>query len=145
MRCVIQRVLSAEISVSGEIIASIGKGLAVLVGFNSFDSEECIPDIVNKLINLRIFDDENNKLNLSVQDIGGEILLAPNFTLYGDASKGRRPDFTASMKADKAELIFADTVKQLKSAYDKCKFGIFKANMRISLINDGPLTIIYEK
>jgi len=145
MRCVIQRVLSASVSIDGKVISEINKGLLVLAGYRDQDNIKTVEDVINKIINLRIFDDGEGKLNLSVTDIKGEILIVPNFTLYGDASKGRRPDFTMSSKAEISKPLYDETVLRLLKAFSNTKSGVFGANMQVNLINDGPLTIIYEK
>lgn len=145
MKCVIQRVISSSLIIDGKIHSSINNGLLVLVGYNNNDDSKIIRDIVNKIVNLRIFNDENNKLNLSVNDIEGEIMLIPNFSIYADASHGRRPDFSYSARAEISKPLYEQTCEIMSRLYEKTQFGVFGANMQINLINDGPLTIILEK
>lgn len=145
MRCIIQRVQSASVSIDNKTVASIGKGLMVLAGYTAGDNIKVIQDMAGKIVNLRIFDDSAGKLNLSVNDIDGEILIVPNFTLYADASRGRRPDFIKSLKAEESKPLFEETVEAFRNKYNKVSCGVFGANMQVNLVNDGPLTIIIEK
>lgn len=145
MKCVIQRVSKAVIEVNNEIITKINKGLLVLVGYNKLDNEDIIRYVINKVINLRIFPDSNDKLNLSVSDINADILIVPNFTLYANTKHGRRPDFINCAGKDISEPLFEKTKTILSKSYKNVFYGIFGANMQINLINDGPLTVIVEK
>lgn len=145
MRIVVQRVQRASVTIDNEVQATIGRGLVVLVGFANNDNDGTINNVVEKIINLRIFNDHNNKLNLSVKDIEGDILIVPNFTLYANATSGRRPDFVNCANSDISKPLYNSTVKLLKEKYNNVYCGVFGANMQVELINDGPLTIFYEK
>ena len=144
MRAVIQRVTQATVIVEGNIIASIDKGLCVLVGFTATDTEMDLQYICQKIIGLRIFDDNNSFMNLSIADVDGHILLVPQFTLYGDARKGRRPSFSDAMKPEEASQLFDTFVALCKQHYPKVQQGKFQAYMQVSLINDGPVTILLD-
>jgi D-tyrosyl-tRNA(Tyr) deacylase len=144
MKIVIQRVSESHVKVDGNIVGEIGKGLMLLVGVDENDTEADADWLVQKILNLRIFGDEDGKLNLSVQDIKGEILCISQFTLIADYKKGNRPSFIKAAKPDKAIPLF-DYFKQeiLKSGL-KTESGIFGADMKVSLINDGPVTIVMD-
>ena len=144
MRAVIQRVAEAGIKVSGEQIAKIGRGLVVLVGIGRDDNDDDILWLANKIINLRIFEDEAGKFNYSILDIKGEILLVPQFTLYGDCRKGRRPSFDYAMPPDKAKEMFTRLFNYLQTQNLKVQKGIFGAKMDVELVNAGPVTIILD-
>ncbi len=144
MRAVVQRVLSASIVIDRIVVASIGKGLAVLVGFSKVDTSEDLDYIARKVLSLRVFPDEEGKMNLSVMEAKGELLLVPQFTLYGDARKGRRPSYSEAMEPETAKQKFDEFVN-LCSAYGLIvRKGVFGAHMRFELINDGPVTILLE-
>lgn len=146
MKLIVQRVSEASVKVNGELVGNIGNGLLVLFGAKESDGLEEIKWLVNKLINLRIFNDTKGKMNLSVTDISGDILVVPNFTLYADCKKGFRPSFINAAKADISEPLFDNFVVKLKTESNlKIETGIFGADMRVSLINDGPVTIEIEK
>lgn len=145
MKLVIQRVSEASVSVNNEEISRIEKGYLVLIGINNSDTESNADYLVNKLTNLRLFEDENDKLNLSLKDIEGELLLVSQFTLYADCSHGNRPSFKEAAKADYAKKIYNYFVKQCKNIISTVKEGIFSSYMEVSLVNDGPATIIMEK
>jgi len=144
MRAVIQRVTQATVTVEGNIIASINKGLCALVGFTATDTEKDLQYICQKIIGLRIFDDSDAFMNLSVADVDGHILLVPQFTLYGDARKGRRPSFSDAMKPEEASQLFDTFVALCKQHYPKVQQGKFQAHMQVSLMNDGPVTILLD-
>ena len=144
MRAVIQRVKNAEVKIDGKIVGKIGKGLLVLLAVHQDDTEDKIEKMAAKIINLRIFADEEDKMNLSVKDVGGEILVVSQFTLYGDISKGNRPSFIESAKPDKAVPYYEKFVAKIKSSGLKTATGKFGAMMEVSLINDGPVTIVVE-
>lgn len=144
MRMVIQRVSSASVSVNKEIVGAIEGGLMVLIGITHDDTIENIRVGANKLAKLRIFNDENDKMNLSIKDVSGKILLISQFTLYGDASKGNRPSFIAAAKPEVANLLYEDMKKELNKLNISVESGIFGADMQVSLVNDGPVTIILE-
>lgn len=141
MRAVIQRVAKAKVEVDEKLISEINQGLMVLVGVTKTDTKEDIEYIASKISNLRIFTDENDKMNLSLKDIGGEILLVSQFTLYGDARKGRRPSFTESASGEFAEEVYESLIKHLRDEGFTVKTGQFGADMQVSLVNDGPVTI----
>jgi len=144
MRAVIQRVKEAEVKISGKTVGKIGKGLLVLLAVHQDDTEDKIEKMATKIINLRIFGDQADKMNLSVKDMGGEILVVSQFTLYGDISKGNRPSFIESAKPDKAVPYYEKFVEKIKVSGLKTATGEFGAMMEVSLINDGPVTIVVE-
>ncbi len=145
MRILVQRVLSSEVEVKGKIVGKSGHGLLLFVGFTEGDSSKEIDYMVDKVINLRIFDDENGVMNKSLLDISGSILSISQFTLYADASKGRRPSYIGALKSDKASILYDEFNKKLKETKVPTETGIFGAEMKVSLINDGPITIMLEK
>jgi D-aminoacyl-tRNA deacylase len=144
MRAVIQRVLQASVQVDGETVASIGSGILVLAGFHESDTARDMEYIVSKLLGVRIFNDARGVMNLSVADTGGEILLVSQFTLYGDARKGKRPSYSSAMKPETAREAFSAFVEQCRGSHEKTKAGIFGADMKVSLVNDGPVTILLD-
>lgn len=144
MRAVIQRVSSASVKVDGEIIGSIGEGLLIFLGVGDTDTESDLKYIVDKSIGLRIFSDENDKMNLSVEDIGGEILVISQFTLYGDCRKGKRPSFSKSMEPVAANKMYEQFIAELKSRGIRTEHGEFGADMKVELLNDGPVTILLD-
>jgi len=144
MRAVIQRVKEAEVKISGKTVGKIGKGLLVLLAVHVDDTEDKIEKMATKIINLRIFGDQADKMNLSVKDMGGEILVVSQFTLYGDISKGNRPSFIESAKPDKAVPYYEKFVEKIKTSGLKTATGKFGAMMEVSLTNDGPVTIVVE-
>lgn len=145
MRLVIQRVSEASVRVKGEIVGRIDKGLLVLCGIHSADTKEQLDWGADKLPHLRIFEDQQGKMNLSVIDVAGGILLVPNFTLAGDASQGRRPAFDRAMRPEQAEPAFHAFVARLRTSGVHVETGVFRADMKVSLVNDGPVTIVLEK
>jgi len=146
MRFVIQKVGSASVSVDDKIVSEIGNGLLVLVGLGVDDSKEDFDYFIKKILNMRIFEDEERKMNKSVIDVGGEILLISQFTLYADCKKGNRPSFVKAMSPEKAKVMYEDFVENFKKNYvsEKVKNGVFGAFMKVSLVNDGPVTIVLE-
>ncbi len=146
MICVIQRVKISSIKINNSIYSKIGKGLNVLVGLERNDTEKDLTKAINKIINLRIFPNEEGKFYYSVKDIEGEILLVSQFTLLGDITKGRRPDFTNAMEANKAKEYFERLIEEFKKIYipSKIKTGVFQQEMEVEIINDGPVTIIID-
>jgi len=144
MRIIAQRVKNASVKVSGKITGSINEGLLLLVGFTEGDDLEKINFMVRKVINLRVFDDTNGVMNLSVKDIGGSILSVSQFTLYGDANKGNRPSYAKALKGDEAIKLYDLFNAKLKEEIHT-ETGIFGAEMEVNLLNDGPITIILEK
>lgn len=144
MRIVIQRVRAASVTVRGETISSIGPGLCLLVGVGPGDSSEDVRAAVDKIIGLRIFADDEDKMNLSVTDVGGEVLVVSQFTLYGDVRKGRRPSFTGAAPPGKAEPLVDEMVQRFEDNGLVVGSGVFGAQMEVGIINDGPVTIILE-
>ena len=144
MRAVVQRVTGAELKVNGELISEIGKGLVVFFGVTQGDAEEKADYIAKKIANLRIFEDENGKMNRSVQDENGEVLFVSQFTLYGDASHGNRPSFTAAARGEVAEPLYDYAASALSNLGVLVKKGVFGADMKILQYNDGPVTILLE-
>lgn len=144
MKVVVQRVKNASVKVDGKTVGEIDKGLLLLVGFTEGDNLEKINYMVNKVINLRIFDDNNGVMNLSVQDIKGSILSVSQFTLYSDASKGNRPSYTKALKGEEASKLYKEFNNKLNSVIHT-EEGVFGAEMEVNLLNDGPITIIIEK
>lgn len=146
MKVVIQRVKAAHVSVNGGICGSIDRGLLVFFAVHRDDDINNIEWMAEKIINLRIFPDDNDKMNLSLRDIIGEILVVSQFTLYGTCNKGRRPEFTRSAPPEKAEKIYNEFVEAIsKKMGKKVATGRFRANMEVHLINDGPITLELEK
>jgi len=145
MRVVVQRVKRASLFVEENYRGEIGKGGVVLVGFKKNDGEKEIKYIVDKIYNLRIFEDENGKMNYSIEKIKGEIMVVPQFTLYGDISHSNRPDFTESEEFSKARNLFEMFVSEMKKKGNKLLCGEFGKKMLVEIHNDGPVTIIIEK
>ena len=144
MRAVIQRVIKANVIIDGEICSEIGKGLLVLMGVRPEDGEEAFNYMTDKLTNIRIFEDENGKMNKSVKDVCGEILIVPNFTLYGDARKGRRPGFTAAGSPSESKKVFGKFIENIRLTDVPIKTGVFQADMNVNISNDGPVTILLD-
>lgn len=144
MRAVIQRVKHTTLSVDGRLVSEIPFGLAVYLGVKVGDTDEMPVAMAKKIAALRIFEDENGKMNLSVGDVGGEIMLISQFTLYGDCSHGNRPSFIAAERPERANALYEATRDELISRGMTVKTGIFGADMKIEQFNDGPVTIIYE-
>ncbi|MDD5624161.1 MAG: D-aminoacyl-tRNA deacylase [Candidatus Cloacimonadaceae bacterium] len=144
MRILIQRVKKAEVLIEQQVVAHINKGLLLLVGFGKEDNATKIPLATKKVLELRIFSDENNKMNLSLKDIDGGLLLVPQFTLYADCNHGRRPDFTAAAPPIQAENLFKLFIESIQESGTKVQTGVFGALMEVSLINDGPVTIYMD-
>ena len=144
MRAVVQRVKKASVSVGSEDIAEIHNGILILLGISESDTEKDIDYIVEKCVNLRVFDDAQGVMNLSVADIGGEVLLVSQFTLYGDVRKGRRPSYIEAARPDAAAGLFAQTAAAFRQKYPKLQTGKFQAEMDVSLVNDGPVTILLD-
>jgi D-tyrosyl-tRNA(Tyr) deacylase len=145
MRAVVQRVKTTKLSVDGELISEIPFGLTVFLGVKVGDGEEQADFLMKKIAGLRIFEDEQGKMNLSVKDVGGEILLVSQFTLYGDAKKGFRPSFSDAERPERAEALYEYAVERLKEEGVVVKKGVFGADMKIEQYNDGPVTILLEK
>lgn len=144
MRAIIQRVSKASVKVDNEIISEINKGYLVLLAVKETDTDEDLEYIQRKISNLRVFEDENDKLNLSIRDVDGEILLVSQFTLYGDVRKGNRPSFVMSAGLKKANNYYEKLIDNLINDGFTVKSGKFQAHMEVSLVNDGPVTIIID-
>lgn len=144
MKFVIQRVKNAKVEVDNEIVGKIEKGFLVLIGITHTDTKEIADKLIKKLIKLRIFEDENNKMNLDLKDVNGSLLLVSQFTLYADCSNGNRPSFTKAGRPEFAKELYEYIVEECKSKINKVETGIFGADMHVSLVNDGPVTIILE-
>lgn len=144
MRAVIQRVLEAELRIDGKIYSKISKGYVVFLGIGVEDNENDLEYILKKTVGLRIFSDSEDKMNLSIKDIDGEILVVSQFTLYADARKGNRPNFTLSAKTEKAIYLYEKYIELLKQEGLSIKTGVFGADMKVGLVNDGPVTILLD-
>ena len=144
MRAIIQKVTKANVVVEGDLISEIGNGYMILIAVKDTDNEDDLAYIKRKIANLRIFEDEEGKMNLSLKDTGGEILLVSQFTLYGDARKGNRPSFTESAGLEKANAYYEKLRDELVNEGFIVKTGQFQAHMEVSLVNDGPVTIILD-
>lgn len=144
MKVVVQRVLESSVEVNNKIVGSIDKGLNVLVGFTENDDLDTIKYMVNKIINLRIFDDENKVMNKSVIDIQGSVLSISQFTLYADTKKGNRPSYIKALNGEKAIQLYNEFNNELRK-YVLVSEGIFGADMKVNIVNDGPVTIIIER
>lgn len=144
MRIVLQRVSYAKVRVDNEIVGSIDRGIMALVGINTNDNEETYRYMLDKLTNLRIFEDSEDKMNLSIADLGLGLLLVPNFTIYADARKGRRPSFAMGAKPESAQILYEGFVEYAKANFGNVQSGIFKADMQVELLNDGPITILLD-
>lgn len=142
MRAIIQRVLSSKVTVDDKVIGEINRGFNVLLGISINDKETDVNYIVSKISGLRIFEDEDEKMNLTLKDINGEILLISQFTLYGDVRRGKRPSFTNAMSGDLAKELYEKVVSGLRTEGFKVETGEFGADMKVSIENDGPVTIM---
>ncbi len=145
MKIVVQRVKKADVKVDGEIVGKIDKGFMILVGVTHTDTKENADYLAKKLCKLRIFEDENEKMNLSLKDVGGKLLLISQFTLYANTADGNRPSFIEAAKPEQANEIYEYFCDKCKEQGIEVQKGIFGAHMDVSLINDGPVTIIIEK
>ena len=144
MRAVVTRVNEASVEIDGKIVGEISRGLLILLGAAEGDEEKDIKYITDKCLTLRIFEDENDKMNRSVTDVGGELLVVSQFTLLGDVRKGRRPSFIAAGAPKRAEIIYEAAVERLRGSGLKVATGKFGANMQVSSVNDGPVTILLD-
>ena len=144
MKVVVQRVKESSVTIDGSVYGQIQKGFMVLVGFCQDDTKEIVDKIVDKMIGLRVFEDENGKMNLSLQDVQGSILSISQFTLYGDCKKGRRPSFIHAAKPEYAIPLYDYFNEKIKEHGIELQTGVFGADMKVSLINDGPVTIILD-
>ena len=144
MRIVLTTVLSASVTIDNEVVGKINRGFCVLVGFTHDDTKETVDKMIDKMLGLRVFPDENGLTNLSIYDIKGEILSVSQFTLYADLAKGRRPSFVNAMKPDEAKALYGYFNEQIKAKYGAVETGVFGADMKVSSINDGPFTLILD-
>ena len=144
MRALVQRVTAASVTVEGEVIGSISSGLVVLIGFTSTDTLLDVEYLAKKIANLRIFSDDEGRFNHSALDLGGELLLVSQFTLYADTRKGRRPSFTDAAPPEQAEALFAQTLGVFRATGLKVETGRFQAHMLVDIANDGPVTIFID-
>lgn len=145
MRVVLQRVARAEVRVDGERRGSIGRGYLLLVGFKSGDDEQTLAWMVEKVRGLRLFPDQQGKMNLPIDEVGGEILVVSQFTLYGDVRKGRRPSFVGAAEPQEAERLYDHFVARLREGTIPIATGSFGARMEVDLVNDGPVTLVIER
>ena len=144
MKFVIQRVTKASVTVDSKTVGEINKGFMVLIGVSNEDTKEVADKLVKKMLGLRIFEDENGKTNLSLDDVGGELLLISQFTLYADCKKGNRPSFTNAGAPDMANALYEYIIAECEKAGKKVEKGIFGADMKVELLNDGPFTIVLD-
>ena len=144
MKCVIQRVNKASVAVDGKICGAISKGILVFLGISDADTEQDIKWLAEKITGLRIFEDENEKMNFSLIDVKGEMLIISQFTLFGNCKKGKRPDFTAAGKPEFAKSMYLQFIEYCKNYVDRVECGIFGADMKVNLENDGPVTLIID-
>lgn len=144
MKLVIQRVTHASVTVDNNVIGKIGKGYMVLIGVSDTDTEEIADKMLDKMIKLRIFEDENGKTNLSLADVGGELLLISQFTLYANCKKGNRPSFIEAGAPDHANALYEYIIEKCKERVDVVEQGEFGAEMKVELLNDGPFTVILD-
>lgn len=144
MRAVVQRVRYSKVEVNGEVIGEIGRGFNVLLGISKEDTIEDITYMKDKILNLRVFEDENGKLNKSLMDVDGELLVISQFTLYGDCRKGRRPSFIDALGGEEAEKMYEEFVRQCKEVIPKVQTGSFGADMMVTIENDGPVTLMID-
>lgn len=144
MKIVLQRVSSASVKVADEIVGSIDHGMLLLIGFSSADTEESILSTLEKIVKLRIFSDEEGKMNKSVLDVDGSALLVSQFTLYADTKKGNRPSFIEAARPEQAIPLYEFFIAEMKKRISKVETGIFGADMKVELVNDGPVTIVFD-
>ena len=145
MKFIVQRVNKSQVEVEEKIVGKIDRGFMVLIGITHNDTKEIADFLVRKLINLRVFEDENGKINLSLKDVQGSLLLISQFTLYADCTSGNRPSFTNAAKPEFANELYEYIIEECKKQISNVQTGIFGADMQVSLVNDGPVTIILEK
>lgn len=144
MKIVLQRVSSASVKVDSKIVGSIDHGMLLLIGFSSNDTEESILPTLEKIVKLRIFSDEEGKMNKSVLDVNGSALLVSQFTLYADTKKGNRPSFIEAARPEQAIPLYEFFIAEMKKRISKVETGIFGADMKVELVNDGPVTIVFD-
>jgi len=144
MRIVLTTVLNASVTIDNKVVGQINRGFCLLVGFTHVDTKETVDKMIDKMLSLRVFLDENGLTNLSIYDVKGEILSVSQFTLYADLAKGRRPSFINAMKPDQAKELYQYFNEQIKQKYGAVETGVFGADMKVSSVNDGPFTIILD-
>ena len=144
MRFLIQRVSEAKVTVDDEVLGEIGQGFCVLIGIAETDTEEIADALIRKMTGLRIFQDENDKTNLNIDTVGGNLLLISQFTLYADCRKGNRPGFTEAGSAEAAERLYEYVIARCKESVPQVECGVFGADMQVELVNDGPFTIVLD-
>lgn len=144
MRAVVQRVSRAQVTVADELIGAVNKGLLVLVGVTEGDTEKDAQYLADKVTGLRIFEDENGKMNLSVKDVGGKILSVSQFTLYGDCRKGKRPSFDKAARPEAANMLYEKFNELCRQQGVQVETGVFRSHMQVELVNDGPVTILLD-
>ncbi|HEV8183976.1 MAG TPA: D-aminoacyl-tRNA deacylase [Candidatus Angelobacter sp.] len=144
MRAIVQRVSRCRVTVEGNIVGEIGAGLLVLLGVSKTDTEQAADYLVEKIIGLRIFEDTEGKMNLSVQDSGGALLVVSQFTLYGDVRRGKRPSFDSAARPEEAKRLYEYFVGKVRAAGLRCETGQFQAMMEVELVNSGPVTIMLD-
>ena len=144
MRIVLTTVLNASVEINGQIVGQIDRGFCVLVGFTHSDNKEIVDKMIDKMLSLRVFCDENGLTNLSLYDVKGQILSVSQFTLYADLSKGRRPSFINAMKPDEAKALYDYFNMELETKFGPIAKGVFGADMKVSSVNDGPFTVIMD-
>ena len=145
MKIILQKVKKASVSVNNKVVGSIDKGYCLLVGVHKESTEEDAKYLAKKVVQARLFEDENDKINLSLKDVGGSILSVSQFTLYADTKKGNRPSFTSAAGAEKANELYEKFNKFLREEGVTVETGIFQTMMEVNIVNDGPVTIVYEK
>lgn len=144
MRALIQEVLSSSVSIAGEVVSSIGRGELILVGFTQGDDHATLEKMAKKIAKARIFPDADGKTNLSLSQIGGEVLCVSQFTLYGSLKEGNRPSFVEAMRPEEAKRLYEDWISLLRKEFPNLQTGVFQADMKVSLINDGPFTLMLD-
>lgn len=144
MKALLQRVSSASVTVDGEVVGAIGTGLLVLLGIDKGDNERAADQLLNKLLDFRLFEDASGKMNLSVRDVGGGVLLVSQFTLSADTRRGLRPSFSAAAPPDEARALYGYMLRQLQVRHREVSSGVFGAEMRVALVNEGPVTFLLE-
>lgn len=144
MKVILQRVLKSSVEVNNEIVGSINRGYLLLLGVSDLDTEKDVEVIVDKISKLRIFEDDNGKINLSIGEVMGEVLIVSQFTLYADVKKGNRPSFTKSAEPTYANKLYDYFIEYSKDKFSKVETGIFGENMKVELVNDGPFTLLFD-
>jgi D-tyrosyl-tRNA(Tyr) deacylase len=146
MKAVVQRVSEGSVTIGGKIVATISRGYVILLGIRTGDTKAAAVFLADKCASLRVFEDSNGKMNLSLNDVGGAVIVVSQFTLYGDAQKGNRPSFTEAARPEEAEPLYETFVEKMKAhlGEDRVRTGVFRAMMEVKIVNDGPVTILIE-